>query len=839
MKVTPAAVAVPILLLLLTWLALRAINPGAELFDQALGALDRFASLESALHRDLLSARAGMLRNYDPLVREVNALDASLARLRETAAVDAETTTTIDRLATSVARQEDLVEQFKSQNALLQNSLAYFGLFIARLGTADPTGPIVPSVGWLAASMLRLTLDTSVTTAKEVENRLDALATQPPPSGSEAAVEGLLAHGRLLHKILPATDGVLKAMYALPHKRDRENLRAMVLTRQMASRTTARQFRLLLYATSLALVGVLTRFGWQLRARARALQRRAAMEHMIAGISTRFIDARPHKIRAHVEQALAELAECVGADRAYFVLRGTETQLHTWSRKGLEYPAGWPGRALELATGLPPTADGTILITSVEHLPPGAAKDILVTAGLHGWIGVPGGCDAVGALLGFDALQPWVARKTDGLGLLRMALDAITNAVRRELLEREKADLEQRLQQTRRMEMVGALASGIAHNFNNIVGAILGYAEMTEAQMAPDSRAGRNLSAIRRAGERARDLVDQILTFGRRKDVRRRPVNVRDLVAEAASLLEASLPPGIAASIHDESGAAVLFGDHTQLQQVIINLCNNAAQAMDGTGQIELDVMVQEIARERTLSHGDLIPGRYVRIAVIDGGRGMDEATLHRIFEPFFTTRMAGNGLGLATVREIVREHGGTMNVRSMPGAGSCFEVWLPCIATTGSPSEAEVPSLPLGSGETVLVIDGEREQLLRAEELLAALGYEPVGFARADDALAACERAPKRFDMVVSHLVPAASTLEFAAALHERAPDLPILLATASADGISTEALVAAGVADVVHWPIIANQMAAALERCSPMKRSEGKAQLGSEQEYFSAHRI
>jgi FixJ family two-component response regulator len=185
---------------------------------------------------------------------------------------------------------------------------------------------------------------------------------------------------------------------------------------------------------------------------------------------------------------------------------------------------------------------------------------------------------------------------------------------------------------------------------------------------------------------------------------------------------------------------------------------------------------------------------------------------------------MAGNGLGLATVREIVREHGGTMNVRSTPGVGSCFEVWLPCIPTRASRPEEGFPPLPFGRGETVLLIDGEREQLLKAEELLAALGYEPVGFARREDALAACEEAPKRFDAVVSHLVPATSTLELAAALHSRAPDLPVLLATESADGISTELLVAAGVVDVVHWPIIANQMAAALERCAPMRRFEGR---------------
>lgn len=829
MKVTPTAVIMPLLLVLLTWLSLRAINTDAELFDRALGALDRFAIIESTLHRDVLSARAGMLRNYDPLVREVNALDATVVQLRKTAAVDGKTSVAIDRFASLVARQEVLVEQFKSDNALLQNSLAYFGLFIARLNASDRAGPVIPAVSGLAASMLHLTLDTSSMTADDVENWLRELASQPVPHDDAANVQGLLAHGRLLHDLLPATDSILKALYVLPQKPDRGAVRTLVLAHQMASRTTARRYRLLLYVTSVLLVGVLAHFALRLRARARELQQRAAFEHIIAGMSTRFIGAQPQKLKALMEQALAELAEWVGADRAYFASTCPNPEPLVWSREGVTYPPGWPNRALELATGLGPAADGTIHIPSVERMPVGPDRDVLIAAGLHGWICVPlFGGEIIIAILGFDALRPWSAHKTKALGLLRMVHDAVANAIRREMLEQEKLRLEQHLQQTRRMETVGALASGIAHNFNNIIDAILGYAEMTEAQVAPDSRPARNLWAIRRAGERARDLVNQILTFGRRHDVRRRPVNVQDLIAEAASLLRASLPKEIELTINDASESAVLFCDQTQLQQVILNLCNNAAQAMDGTGRIDVDVELHEIALELPLTHGDLVPGRYVRIAVTDAGRGMDKATLHRIFEAFFTTRLAGNGLGLPTVQEIVREHGGTMNVRSTAGAGSCFEVWLPCISGAASRSGQQLPTLPLGRGETVLVVEDEREQLLREEEILAALGYEPVGFPHADDALAACKDAPDRFDMlVVGHLVPTTSTLEVAAALHEIVPGLPILLATASADDISTDLLVAAGISDVVQWPIVTHEIAAALERCSVMRRFEGRAQL------------
>jgi CheY-like chemotaxis protein len=221
------------------------------------------------------------------------------------------------------------------------------------------------------------------------------------------------------------------------------------------------------------------------------------------------------------------------------------------------------------------------------------------------------------------------------------------------------------------------------------------------------------------------------------------------------------------------------------------------------------------------LSHGDLAPGRYVRLSVSDAGRGMDEALLARIFEPFFTTRLGGYGLGLATVREIVREHGGAMNVRTAPGAGSRFEAWLPCSAELGSRSDEGEPVLPLGRGETLLLLDDDRAQLTRAEETMAALGYEPVGFTRRGEALAACRAAPDRFDVaLLNQVATLGATLDLAAALHEIAPDLPILLATASAVEIDAEILMAVGVTEVLRHPFTSTEIAMALSRCLEAER-------------------
>jgi hypothetical protein len=379
MRLTPVVAIVSLLVPLLTWLSLRAINPEAELFDHALAEIDHFATIENALYRDVFTARAGTLRNYDPLVREIVALRDSLDRLRETAVIDAETAAAVDQLAASVDQQEALVEQFKSNNALLHNSLSFFGRFSARPVSSE-LGPAISSA---AAAMLHLTLDTSPAAAGEVEDRLDELSKQAYPSDSDF-VTPLLAHGRLLHDLLPAVDNTLKALGAVPRKRDEDALRSKVLMRQIASRTTARQFRRLLYGTSLLLVGFLVYLGLRLRARAKALQRRAALEHVIAGISMRFINAQPQNIDAEIERALADIGRGIGSDRAYFVRSGPAPRSHVWCRAGRGFPPGWPEQAPALAARFDPVVDGIVQVPSVDWLPAGENKNACLALGLGG-----------------------------------------------------------------------------------------------------------------------------------------------------------------------------------------------------------------------------------------------------------------------------------------------------------------------------------------------------------------------------------------------------------------------------------------------------------------------
>jgi signal transduction histidine kinase len=832
MKVAPAVVGVSFLLALLTWLLLNGLNLNSDRYDRQSQALADFTRFERGMSREVLTSRAGLSRNYDALVRMVDAYDAAVVRLREAAGSDREENAAIDMLAARARRQEELIEQFKSQNALLQNSFAYFGMFTARLSSSEDK-PLVACVSALAAAMLQLTLDTSSVGAGEVQARLDRLAHLQTPPEEVASVRAVVAHGQLLHDLLPAVDAILKALVAEASTREQDSVHALITKRQLTARAAARKNRLLQYLTSLLLLGGLVYFGLLLRARAKALRRRAAFEHVIANISMRFIDSHGDELRGHVENALEELAGCIGADRAYFARQtATARDVYRWSREGVHVDEGWPARALDLAQRFDGGEDVIIYIPKVRPSYPHDVMNLLDEAGIRGWLCIKTlSAQQQGAILGFEAVQAVALSQWAEFALFRMAFDAIRNAVGRVSLEQEKQRLEASLQQARRMETIGTFASGIAHNFNNIVGAILGYVEMADAGIKPGSRSAASLAEIRRAGERARELVGQILTFGRRSQGRQERIRIEVLVAETTALLAASLPSHVKVTVSPSVEAATVSGEPEQLQQVILNLCNNAAQALEEPGVIDLRIAEREVIHPLRIGRTDLGSGRFAVISVSDPGPGMDDATLEQIFEPFFTTRADGTGLGLATVREIVERHGGAVAVRSAPGAGTRFDVWLPSDRSSDPVSLQQAPPLAFrGAGETILVLEADRRRLLRHEEILAALGYEPVGFTGLAEAEAAGRASRARFDAALVCHLPGGSSLDLAASLHKAVPGLPIILASPSTYDLAAHVLAASGITGMVHHPLMSSELAVALSRClATNAANEGLRQIAS----------
>jgi len=387
----------------------------------------------------------------------------------------------------------------------------------------------------------------------------------------------------------------------------------------------------------------------------------------------------------------------------------------------------------------------------------------------------------------------------------------------RKQAEAERARLEQRLRQAEKMEAVGRLAGGIAHDFNNILGGILGYGEMVfeeAAEGTPMKRYARNLLT---GANRARDLVDQILTYSRSQRAKRVPVEIDRIVGETLELVRGSLPAGITLEPALPPAPLVVIGDPTQLHQIVMNLCTNAIHAMSGSGTLRVTLEAVDVAVERVLAHGVLAPGPYVRLMVTDTGSGMDAATAARIFEPFFTTKELGRGtgLGLSLVYGIVTDSGGAINVASELGRGSTFEIYLPRVEARASVAEAAGGPVPRGNGERVLLVDDEEPLTVMTAEVLAQLGYEAAPFTDGHAALAAFENAPEAFQVVLTdEVMPALTGTELARRVRRLRPDLPVVLVSGYSGPILTQQALGAGVSELLKKPVQSRELAAALAR-------------------------
>jgi PAS domain S-box-containing protein len=381
--------------------------------------------------------------------------------------------------------------------------------------------------------------------------------------------------------------------------------------------------------------------------------------------------------------------------------------------------------------------------------------------------------------------------------------------------EAQRDALQGQLLQAKKLEAIGTLAGGIAHDFNNILSAILGYGEMAHKDAPESSAQRRHIEAAMSAGMRAKSLVERILAFSRSGMGERAPVHVQSVVGEALDAIAASLPAGVELVRRLDADDAAVLGDPTQVHQVVMNLCANAVQAMksQGTLTVTLDLSDEGCPRCAT---SVLASAKFLRLAVRDTGVGIAPALLERIFDPFFTTKEVGvgTGLGLSLVHGIVTDLGGGIDVQSRLGAGSTFTVYLPwqCAELVAAPARVE-EAAPDGAGETVLLVDDEEPLVRLGEEMIAQLGYEPIGFTSSKAALAAFRAEPQRFDAVLSdEAMPEMTGSEFVRQVRALRPDIPIVLMS----GYVTAQLAArareAGVAEVLGKPLAARDIARAL---------------------------
>ncbi len=389
-----------------------------------------------------------------------------------------------------------------------------------------------------------------------------------------------------------------------------------------------------------------------------------------------------------------------------------------------------------------------------------------------------------------------------------------TDITQRLQAEKEKRILESRLAQTEKMEAIGTLAGGIAHDFNNILSAVLGYAELAQMEAKRNRDNQKHLAKVIEAGLRARDLVKQILSFSRQHEQERKPVKIIDLLNETMGLIRASLPSTIEIKKSIPPQLPEIYADPTQLHQVIMNLCSNAAQAMRQSGGfLTLSVEHINLDEQEASNHAELESGDYLKLEVPDTGCGMPPDVVDKIFEPFYTTKDEGEGtgMGLSMVHGIIKKHEGFISLNSEPGQGSTFTIFLPVREAHEHDQKTEELDAPLPRGnERILFVDDEEAITEFGKQSLARLGYQVIGLNSSQEALRLLESPPQRFDLLVTDMTMLRLTgLELAKQIHKIAPDLPIILCSGQSQLISSEEWKPAGIKRLLDKPMTMRRLA------------------------------
>lgn len=395
--------------------------------------------------------------------------------------------------------------------------------------------------------------------------------------------------------------------------------------------------------------------------------------------------------------------------------------------------------------------------------------------------------------------------------------------------EGERAKLQEQLFQSQKLEALGQLASGIAHDFNNLLAPILGFTELTMQRLPGDSEEYGNLHEVKLAGQRAKNLVKQILSFSRPHSRSHVSLQLDQIVQETLPLLRASLPKTIVIQYHNDDPSASVWADPTQMQQLLMNLCVNAKQAMSEKGGVlEIRITPVQIDEEIARKSEGLAAGSYVRLTVRDTGCGMPPHLLNKIFDPFFTTRPVGDGsgLGLAIVHGIVSSHGGIIRVDSAPGTGTAFHIDLPRITAAAFYGNESKEGVRQGKG-CILFVDDEEMVARVGQRMLERCGYTVIAATNASDALALFRHNPSSFTAVVTdQTMPDMTGRALAKELLQLRPDLPILLCTGFSETWEIEQAKAIGVRECLMKPLSLEELSAALARVISERPLEEDAQ-------------
>ena len=439
---------------------------------------------------------------------------------------------------------------------------------------------------------------------------------------------------------------------------------------------------------------------------------------------------------------------------------------------------------------------------------------------------VPGAFEFEDFFSGLGDEGKWLALTASPLcaadGAVIGVIETIRDVTQRRTAEQNAARLDERLRNAQKMEALGTLASGVAHDFNNILAASIGFAEMALENVPEGGKAAEHLARVLAAQRRAADLVRRILSFGRRTAPVLAPLQLGAVVGDAVDLLRGAMPGAIRVGVRVDATCGPILGDAGQLGQVIVNLCSNAHYAMRERGG-DLTVSVDAVEIDAPLvpeaGAGETVEaGRYARVTVADTGNGMGEATRKRMFEPYFTTKPLGEGtgLGLAVVHGVVSGHGGAIRVETAPGAGTRIELYFP-LAEGGETalSRDGRADAPARGTERVMFADDEPQLVALIEAGLGQLGYRVAAFPSGEGALAAFEGDPGAFDVaVLDYVMPGLSGVETARRLHAARPELPIILCSGFGVGLSKLEAAQLGIRVNIAKPAPIRAIAAAIRK-------------------------
>ena len=372
---------------------------------------------------------------------------------------------------------------------------------------------------------------------------------------------------------------------------------------------------------------------------------------------------------------------------------------------------------------------------------------------------------------------------------------------------------ERQLQQVMKLQAIGTLAGGIAHDFNNILFPIVGYTELTMDDLPEDSQAHQNLEEVLKATNRAKELVQQILTFSRQSGKERKPLKVQYLIKEVLKLLRATIPTSIEIISRIDKNCGAIMGDPTQIHQVIMNLCTNAYHAMqDIGGRLEVSLEEIDLSYQEATERVGMKHGRHLRLTVKDSGHGMEPEVLERIFEPYYTIKKQGKGtgLGLSVIHGIVKNHGGDISVNSRPGIGSTFSVLLPVIDDVDIVTEENKSPATTKGHERILLIDDEEQIIDIGQRLLERLGYKVTCKTDSQEALEEFAAQPERFDLVITDMtMPKLTGDQLARKMMEINPRVPVVLCTGFNETIDEEKALAMGIEKFIMKPMVKDELA------------------------------